>query len=363
MVETNNYCVIMAGGVGSRFWPLSRKALPKQFIDFFGTGRTLLQQTYDRFRKILEADRIFVVTNVTYKELVMEQLPELPPEQILAEPTRRNTAPCVAWAAYHIHALNPDANIVVTPSDQLILKEPEFLQTMTEGFSFVSYFNRLLCVGIKPTRPETRYGYIQVGDESSNHFHPVKTFTEKPEQELAEVFVESGEFYWNTGIFFSNVNALLYAFHVYIPDLVLRFEHPEDKQIYGTPDELPFIEKNFPSCPNVSIEYGILEKSDNVYIITCDFGWSDLGTWSTYYDASHKTDEANVVNGSRNLLYDSTGCVVSMSDSKKLLVAHGLQDYLVVDTENVLLICPKDDTATLRKCANEAQVKMGDEYI
>lgn len=362
-MENHNYCVIMAGGTGSRFWPLSRKEMPKQFIDFFGTGRTLLQQTYDRYRGLVDADKIFVVTNVAYRKLVEKQLPELPSGHILAEPTRRNTAPCLAWATYHIHAIDPEAGIVFTPSDHLILREREFAEAINAGFNFVHDRHCLLCVGIRPSRPETRYGYIQVGDEGGGAFHDVKTFTEKPERELAEIFVESGEFYWNAGIFLGTSRTIIEAFRNHVPELAAHFETEGEASVYGTPQEEAFIEAHFPSCPNVTIEYGILEKTDNVYVMTCDFGWSDLGTWSTFHDVLPKDEQENVTVNTHSMHYDCKRCFIATADSRKLVVTQGLEDYLVIDTDKVLLVCPKDDTASLRKFVNDAQVKMGDEYV
>lgn len=231
----DNFCVIMGGGIGSRFWPFSRKTLPKQFLDFFGTGRSLLQQTFDRFNKVIPTENILIVTNDLYADLVKEQLPELNPEQILLEPTRRNTAPCIAWAAYHIRALNPNANILVAPSDHLILKEGEFLDAIEKGLTFVSQSEKLLTLGIKPNRPETGYGYIQIAEQAGDNFYKVKTFTEKPELELAKVFVESGEFYWNSGLFMWNVNSVIKAVEALLPELASKLIPGKD--VYGTPAE------------------------------------------------------------------------------------------------------------------------------
>ena len=255
----DNFCVIMGGGVGSRFWPFSRKTLPKQFLDFFGTGRSLLQQTYDRFKKVIPEENILIVTNDLYADLVKEQLPELASEQILLEPTRRNTAPCIAWASYHIRALNPDANIVVAPSDHLILKEEEFLTAIKKGLEFVAQSEKLLTLGIKPNRPETGYGYIQIDEPVGDNFYKVKTFTEKPELELAKIFVESGEFYWNSGLFMWNVNTIIKAGEQLLPEVTAKFE--PGVGIYGTPEEKRYIDEHFPACPNVSIDFGIMEKA------------------------------------------------------------------------------------------------------
>lgn len=362
-MKDNIYCVIMAGGIGSRFWPLSRKTLPKQFLDFFGTGRTLIQQTFDRYNRIVPSDHIYIVTNSDYINLVKEQLPDITSSHILAEPTRRNTAPCLAWATYHIHSINPDANIVFTPSDHLILKEEEFIKSITDAFHFIHNNDSLLCIGIRPTRPETRYGYIQANDSTEGIFHRVKTFTEKPEQELAEVFIESGEFYWNAGIFLGKARNIINSFHQHVPELANSFESFGGNAFYGTDKEQAFIDANFPSCPNVSIEDGILEKAENVYVMTCDFGWSDLGTWSTYYDTLPKDNHGNSRQRRQVMLYDCHDCFVGSRIPNKLIAVQGLENYLIADTDNVLLICPKDDTYMLRKIINDAQVKMGEEYI
>lgn len=362
-MKDNAYCVIMAGGVGSRFWPLSRKKLPKQFLDFYGTGRTLLQQTFDRYCKVVDKSRIYVVTNSAYTELVKEQLPEVLPEHILSEPTRRNTAPCMAWATYHIHATNADATIVFTPSDHLIIKEEEFIHDISKGFHYVEQHDCLLCIGIRPHRAETRYGYIQVGDNDGENFYQVKTFTEKPEQELAELFLESGEFHWNAGIFQGKAHTIIEAFRQHAPELAASFEANGGCTFYGTDKEQEFIEKQFPVCPNITIEYGILEKSENVYVMTCDFGWSDLGTWSTYHDTLRKDERGNARQRKKVILYDCDNCFVGTRKENKIIVVQGLENYLVADTEDALLICPKDDTNMLRKIINDTRVKMGEEFV
>ena len=342
MTSKDNYCVIMGGGIGSRFWPFSRKTMPKQFLDFFGTGRSLLQQTFDRFNKIIPTENILIVTNAIYADLVKEQLPELDPKQILLEPARRNTAPCIAWASYHIRSLNPNANIVVAPSDHLILKEGEFLAAIEKGLDFVSKYDKLLTLGIKPNRPETGYGYIQIAEQEGDNFYKVKTFTEKPELELAKVFVESGEFYWNSGLFMWNVNTIIKAGEALLPELASKLAPGKD--VYGTPEEKAFIEENFPACPNVSIDFGIMEKADNVYVSLGDFGWSDLGTWGSLYDLSPKDEQGNVTLKCDSMIYNSN-------------------DNIVAESDNVLLICKKDEEHAIRKYVNDAQMKLGEDYI
>lgn len=360
MTSKDNYCVIMGGGIGSRFWPFSRKTMPKQFLDFFGTGRSLLQQTFDRFNKIIPTENILIVTNAIYADLVKEQLPELGSKQILLEPARRNTAPCIAWASYHIRSLNPNANIVVAPSDHLILKEGEFLAAIEKGLDFVSKSDKLLTLGIKPNRPETGYGYIQIAEQEGDNFYKVKTFTEKPELELAKVFVESGEFYWNSGLFMWNVNTIIKAGEALLPELASKLAPGKD--VYGTPEEKAFIEENFPACPNVSIDFGIMEKADNVYVSLGDFGWSDLGTWGSLYDLSPKDEQGNVTLKCDSMIYNSNNNIVVLPKGK-LAVIEGLEGFLVAESDNVLLICKKDEEHAIRKYVNDAQMKLGEDYI
>ncbi len=360
MANKDNYCIIMGGGIGSRFWPFSRKTMPKQFLDFFGTGRSLLQQTFDRFQKVIPTENILIVTNAIYADLVKEQLPAIDEKQILLEPTRRNTAPCIAWASYHIQALNPNANIVVAPSDHLILKEDEFLSAIENGLDFVANSEKLLTLGIKPNRPETGYGYIQIAEPAGENFYKVKTFTEKPELELAKVFIESGEFYWNSGLFMWNVNTILKAVETLLPELASKLL--PGKGIYGTGKETAFIEENFPACPNVSVDFGIMEKADNVYVSLGDFGWSDLGTWSSLYDLSEKDNNGNVTLKCNSLIYDSQNNIIALP-KEKLVVIEGLENFLIAESDNVLLICPKDKEYAIRKFVNDAQIQMGEEFI
>lgn len=337
----------MAGGIGSRFWPYSRKDKPKQFLDFFGIGRTLLQQTFDRYSKIVPEKNIFVATNAQYEELVKEQLPQLSEDQILPESARRNTAPCVAWASAHIQKMNPNANIIIAPADHLILKEDEFIEAITKGLEFVAESPQLLTLGIKPNRPETGYGYIQIADDKQGDFYKVKTFIEKPQVEFAQVFVESDEFYWNSGIFLWHADTILESFRTHMPELY-------DKVMNNNED--------FESWPNISIDYGIMEKAENVYVQLCNFGWADLGTWGSLHEASPKDHQKNVIINGNTLLYDCNNNIIAMPDGK-LAVLQGLENYLVADTKNVLLVCRKDDESTIRRYVNDVQVKLGDEFI
>lgn len=357
----DNYCVIMGGGIGSRFWPFSRESFPKQFLDFWGTGRSLLQMTFDRFNKIIPTENIYIVTNERYGELIKNQLPELQDKQILLEPTRRNTAPCIAYAAYHIRNCNPNANIVVAPSDHLIQKEEVFLADVQKGLDFVRDNDALVTLGIKPSRPETGYGYIQSSDAKIDDFLKVKTFTEKPNLELAKVFMQSGEFFWNSGLFLWNVNTIIDAFKKYLPDLTARFDLGLDA--FNTPAERDFIAEHYPYSPNISIDYGIMEKADNVYMLCVDFGWADLGTWGSLYELGDPDDHENVVlKSSKALLYESTGNLVSLEDPDRLLVVQGLDDHIIAESGNVLMICRKGDEQRIKQFMTDARLKFGEEY-
>ena len=357
----DNYCVIMGGGIGSRFWPFSRESYPKQFLDFFGSGRSLLQMTFDRFAKIIPTENIYIVTNESYADLIKEQLPELAEEQILLEPARRNTAPCIAYAAYHIKACNPEANIVVAPSDHLILKEDVFLRDVQKALDFVKRNPALVTLGIKPSRPETGYGYIQSSDTVVDDFTKVKTFTEKPDLELAKVFMESGEFFWNSGLFVWNVNTILEAFSKYLPDISSRFDLGKDK--FNTSEEKAFIQENFPYCLNISIDYGIMEKAHNVYMLCVDFGWADLGSWGSLFDLANKDENENaVLKNNEAMLYECSGNVIALNNPKRLAVIQGLKDCIVAESGNVLLICKKDDEQRIKQFVADAKIKYGKEY-
>lgn len=360
MGNNNNFCVIMGGGVGSRFWPFSKEERPKQFLDFFGTGRSLLQTTFDRFKKIIPVENIFVVTNDAYASLTKAQLPELSENQILLEPMRRNTAPAIAFATYRIKAINPNANVVVAPSDHLILKEDEFLHEIKRGLQFVNDNNVLLTLGINPTRPETGYGYIQVDGEENDGIYKVKTFTEKPNKELAQAFLASGEFVWNAGIFLWNVNSIISAFKNYMPDVVARFT--EGESLFNTPAEKEFIDKTFPFCANISIDYGILEKADNVHVIRSDFGWSDLGTWGSLHEISQRDESNNCGLNCKTMFVESYDNIVTMSDNK-LVVVQGLEGYIVAESEKVLMICKKEEEQRIKHFVTDVKFRYGDEYI
>ena len=375
--KQNNYCVIMAGGVGSRFWPFSRADKPKQFLDFFGTGRSLLQMTVDRFRPIVPIENMFIVTNVSYKQLILEQIPDLNEGQILCEPARRNTAPCIAYATSHIRAIclrkagltaaNQDwsrpelqVNIVVAASDHLILEEEKFRQTILKAFDFVSRHNAIATLGMSPTRPETGYGYIQRQPEVFEEgIYPVKTFTEKPNLEMAKVFLESGDFLWNSGIFIWNLQTISEAFRYLLPEVADRFR--EGELLMGTDKEEDFIEVMFPKCPNISIDYGIMEKADNVYVLPSNFGWSDLGTWGSLYELSEKDAQRNVSLHSDALFYEAEGNVVTLEPGK-LAVVQGVDDMIIAEQEGVLLVCKKAEEQRIKQFVADAQDKFEGKY-
>ncbi len=360
----NNYCVIMAGGIGSRFWPLSRVVKPKQFLDILGVGRTFLQQTFDRFSTIIPKENFLIVTSVKYKDIVLEQLPELTEEQVLLEPLRRNTAPCLAYAAYKIKTKNQDANLIVAPSDHIILKEEEFVRQIEKGLQFAKENDALLTLGIKPNRPETGYGYIQVKkrvkfNELSN-LYKVKTFTEKPDEQMAKVFVESGEFFWNSGIFIWSLQSLLKAFDTHLQNVSLLFE--KGMKLYNTSNEVHFIKKTYSECPAISIDYGIMEKAKNVYVLTADFGWSDLGTWGSLYENKEKDSDGNVISGDNILIYDTKNCIVNISD-QKVAVLQGLDGYIVAESNETLMICRKEDEHQIKQFVTDVKIKKGDSLV
>lgn len=361
----NKYCIIMAGGVGSRFWPLSRAEKPKQFLDILGVGESLLQSTYRRFRKLISAERILVVTNAEHEKHVREQLPEILSENILKEPFRRNTAPCIAYASYSIFKKDPEAVMVVAPSDHLIMRESEFIDQVSEALNFVEAHDVLLTMGIKPDRPETGYGYIQSNGGKSiefgkSVFRKVKTFTEKPNEEMAKVFIQSGDFYWNSGIFFWNIKSILKAFERFLPEIDKSFR--AGSFIYGTSEEKEFINKTYSVCSNISIDYGVMEKADNVYVLISDFGWSDLGTWGSLFDLKEKDANNNALVGDNVFLYDVHNSLISVS-KEKLVALQGLDNYIIVESNNFLLICRKGDEQRIKQIVNDVRLKKGDKYV
>lgn len=378
-MKNNNYCVIMAGGIGSRFWPYSRNHKPKQFLDFFGTGRSLLQMTVDRFRPIIPIENMLVVTNVDYKDIILEQIPDMRPEQVLCEPARRNTAPCIAYALSHIKGnLSPlaplpqrgkgmenDVRIVVAASDHLIVMEEHFRELIEKGLDFVGANPNILTLGMQPNRPETGYGYIQVkseegrGKNEEGEIYPVKQFCEKPNLETAKQMLASGDYLWNSGMFMFSLSTIDAAFHTCLPEMAAQFDRGAAQ--FGTPAEDAFIAEMFPQCENISIDYGVMEKAEGVCVMPADFGWSDLGTWGSLYDMSEKDEHQNVSLHSDALFYESTGNIVTL-ESGKLCVVQGVDDMIVAEKDNVLLICKRAEEQRIKQMVADAGAKFEGKY-
>jgi mannose-1-phosphate guanylyltransferase len=359
----NRYVIIMAGGVGSRFWPMSRHHKPKQFLDILGIGETLIQSTFRRFKSAIPENNIFVVTNEEHRQMVIDQL-GINPDRVLGEPLRRNTAPCIAYGTFRILCENPEAVIVVTPADHLITKEDEFCEVIKKGFEFAAKNNALLTIGIKPDRPETGYGYIQANEKRPvkgfENMHKVKTFTEKPDVELAKVFLESGDFYWNSGIFIWSIDSILPAFERYLPDIYAAFE--EGKDLYRSREENAFIARTYTECSSISIDYGIMEKADNVYVICADVGWSDLGTWSSLYQHSSTDSNRNVLTGENVFSYNTSGNIIRISPGK-IAVIEGLEDYIVVNSDDILLIVKKENEQNIKNYLDDVKKKTEGKYL
>ncbi len=344
----HNYCIIMAGGIGSRFWPLSKDNYPKQFLDILGTGKSFIRSTYERFSPLIPDANFLVVTNAAYKQLVLEHLPELRPEQVLCEPARRNTAPCIAYACYHIQSHCKDANIVVTPADHLVTNEIEFQRIIKLGFDFLAadgHNDNLVTIGIKPSRPETGYGYIQVPkNEKPAEVVKVDMFKEKPNYDTAVKFVSEGNYFWNSGIFIWTLNGIMKAFNTFLPDMVKLFDEGIGK--FGTEQEQAFINKKFLDCQNISIDYGIMEKSPNTYTIPADFGWSDIGTWGSLFTHAHKDENNNAISG-KVVSVDNHNTIVNIEKGVEAVV-EGLEDYLVAYRDNSLLVCKLKDEQQIK---------------
>ncbi len=343
---SNRYCVIMAGGVGSRFWPLSREEKPKQFIDIFGTGRTFIQQTFERFNAFIPTENFIVVTNRQHRELVLEQLPQIAESQILCEPVRRNTAPCIAYAAYRIATIDPFATMIVTPSDHIVTNQHQFEEIVHNSLEFAEKNDVLMTIGIHPNRPETGYGYIQVGDEKREKgICRVKTFTEKPNIDTARAFLESGEFFWNSGIFIWSVKSIIKSMSAFIPDVATAFARGTD--VYNTPAEQSFIDSIYSECDNISIDYGVMEHARNVYVCCGDFGWSDVGTWGSLYIHAEKDDKGNACITRNIIPVHTTNSIIKIPEGKKAII-EGLEGYIVADSGDALLICRKDQEQDIR---------------
>jgi len=349
----------MAGGIGSRFWPLSTQKFPKQFQDILGTGRTMIQQTYDRISRIIPNENIYIITNKEYAELTAEQLPNISEENIVGEPMMKNTAACNLYMINKIAQKDPDANIIVLPADHLILKEDRFLEKVSLAFEIVSKHNYMVTLGIKPTRPDTGYGYIQFVENKEEDYFKVKTFTEKPNLEIAKSFLESGDFLWNAGIFVWNVKTILNEFNHFLPEMSKLFETCE----YNTDSEEACIETIYPKINKISIDNGILEKAQNVYVIPADLGWSDLGTWTSVYENADKDENKNAVNSKLVLSYNSEGNIIRLKGNK-VAVIDGLKDYIIIDTDKALLICPRTNDQLIKEYLNDIKnVKKGDKFL
>ena len=351
----NNYCIIMAGGIGSRFWPLSKDNYPKQFLDILGTGKSFIRSTYERFSPVIPDENFLVVTNKAYKQLVLEHLPMLKPDQVLCEPARRNTAPCIAYATYHIQSRCKEANIVVTPADHLVTNETEFQRIIRLGFDFLSKNqNALMTIGIKPSRPETGYGYIQCGNDALRHCEQseaihksvvkVEMFKEKPDYETAVKFVAEGNYFWNSGIFLWTLDGIMQAFKTYLPDMVEVFE--KGKNDFGTPNEQAFIDAHFVESPNISIDYGVMEKSPDTYTIPADFGWSDIGTWGSLFTHAKKDENGNAKRG-KVVSVENRNTIINIEEGTEAVV-EGLEDYLVAFRDHSLLVCKLHDEQQIK---------------
>ena len=361
----NHYCIIMAGGIGTRYWPISRNAKPKQFLDILGMGKSFLQMTYDRFAKLIPPSQIIIVTYQQYRDLVKEQLPQLSDDQILLEPFRKNTAPCIAYATCKLMEHDPEASAVVAPSDHLILNDSEFIHNLEAAFELADREEALITLGIKPTRPETNFGYIQAyksmfTDVNGHLVYKVKTFTEKPDVELAKIFVNSGEFYWNSGLFIWSLKAIYKEMDRLIPDIAGLFQ--KGKGIYYTDGEQAFIDNVYGTCKSLSIDYGVLEKSKQVRMFAANFDWSDLGTWESYYIQKEKDNEGNVVDAPVNFLQDVKDCVVISEDKNKLVAIKRLQDYLIINTPDVLVICPRTEN-TVKQLITDISLAKEEKFL
>ncbi len=358
----NNYVAIMAGGIGSRFWPASRTARPKQFLDILGTGKSLIRMTFERFLKLIPKENIFIVTNKIYTDLVKEHLPELEDHQILGEPSRNNTAPCIAYTALKLQNINPAANMIVAPSDHIILDEQEFLATIEKGLSFTANNDALLTLGIQPTRPDTGYGYIryqkETDSEGSRKVYKVVQFTEKPPLEKAQEYLASGDYVWNAGIFIWTVENVLNAFRSNEPEII---DILEAEGVYNTPVEQAFIDENYPKTPSISIDYAIMERAANVYTIPSSFGWSDLGTWASLFAELEKDEQQNVFTSGHVLANDVQNTLIR-APKNKLVVVKGLKDYIVVDEEDVLLIYPKSKEQEVKKITGEVKDRFDEKF-
>ncbi|UKM65176.1 mannose-1-phosphate guanylyltransferase [Flavobacteriaceae bacterium GSB9] len=358
-MKNNYYAILMAGGVGSRFWPVSTQEFPKQFHDMLGTGDTLIQKTFHRLADLIPKENIYILTNERYNDLVLEQLPEVAQKQVVLEPAMRNTAPCILYASLKIQKENPDAVMIVAPSDHWIEDEKTFSSNVKQAFEFCSKNDALMTLGIQPTFPNTGYGYIEFDKSSSEAIKPVNQFREKPDYETAKKFIEQGNFLWNAGIFMWSVKSVVDAFKKNQPSLFAYFE--AGISVYNTNEEAAFIEENYPKAENVSVDYAIMEKSNNVFVIAADFDWNDLGTWGSLYDKLDKDGNNNAVVNARTLAEDASGNMIS-TRKNKIVVVDGIQDYIIVDKDEVLLIFPKSKEQDIKKTLQQVKDKFGEQY-
>jgi mannose-1-phosphate guanylyltransferase len=360
-MNKHHYVAIMAGGIGSRFWPMSRTNFPKQFLDILGMGKTLIQQTYDRYSKLVPEENIYIITAQEYVDIVKKQLPDISQENILAEPFRKNTAPCIAYIAFKLLKKDPKALMIAASADNLILEPNEFIKTARKTLDFVDDVNALVTIGVKPTYPNTGYGYIQHDTtEAAPGIYRVKTFTEKPNPELAEKFISSGDFLWNAGIFTWKVKNVMTAFEKYLPEIYEVFAAERDK--FNTEEERQAIEQIYPQCTNISIDFGVMEKADNVYVIPASFGWSDLGTWNSAWENMEKDYFGNAVAGKKVMVMDVNNSMVHVPDNK-LVLLQGLDEFIVVDTKDVLLICRKEKEQDIKDYVAEVKRNSGDKFL
>ena len=337
----------MAGGSGTRFWPMSRVAKPKQFLDILDMGKTFLRMTFNRFTTVIPPENVLIVSSEQYRDLIKDQLPQIPDENILLEPLKRNTAPCIAYAIYKLRQKNPNASVVITPADHYITGEANFTSSIARALDFVAHNDQILTIGIEPTRPDTNYGYIQMNRGAhrkveGHSIYAVKTFTEKPDVETAKVFCSTGEFLWNSGMFISNIRSLIAEFESCLPEVASLFAAGD--ALWYTPAEQDFVLGAYRGSPNISIDYGVMEKTRKAWVLPADFGWSDLGTWTTVYDLSPTKDESgNIIKTHESIIQDTRGTLIREKQEGKLVVVRGLEDFLVIDTEDVLMICPRND--------------------
>ncbi len=358
-MKNNYYAVIMAGGVGSRFWPISTQEFPKQFHDMLGTGKSLLQQTFDRIQHLVPSKNILIATNARYNELVLEQLPNVKQQQILLEPAMRNTAPCILWSALKIYHQNPDALLLIAPSDHWIENETEFLRNIETSFKACAENDILMTLGIQPNSPNTGYGYIQF-EKNNAEIKKVKQFTEKPDLETATKFLNSGDYLWNAGIFVWSAKSIIAAFEKYLPEMMHLFN--QDSQIWNTGLEANFINKNYEKAENISIDFGIMERANNVQILPVEFGWNDLGTWGSLYQKLEKDSQENAVVGAETIFRDANGNMVKTQSGKRVVI-QGLHDFIVVEKDEVLLICPKSAEQDIKEITSEVKNTFGKDYI